>query len=164
MFTRRRLTITGITVTSILLAALGWLWLKRPLLPGDLRRQISFVVFYPSSHNPARPDRSTIKYDGSQKLLTYTARIGSTTLIVTNQAAPDAFVDIPAAYDKMLADMHAHDSFTGSLGKVTLTRPDNLNQQQVAVLNAQGTLMFVRADHDLEVEQWRKFFNSLTKL
>lgn len=138
-----------------------FLWSARPLVPRQVRRQLDFVALVPDSSQAAIIDRTSVKYDSSNKVLSYEAKYQSSRLIVTNQAAPETFSDVPKVYDKFLEDLHAYTSFDSSLGKVSLTRPPKADSQQVAIISTKGTLMFVRANHDLSNDQWRKFFNNL---
>ncbi len=156
---KRWLALGGLAIA--ILAVFGWLWLNRPLLPRSVRHQVSFVVLYPGKNNPAQLHRSSIKYNADEKVLTYYAMLDGSRLTVSNQATPEAFIDVPQAYDKLVSGMRPYASFDSSSGKVALTRPPNSNNQQAAVTKAHGTLMFVRADHDLTDDQWRKFFNNL---
>lgn len=151
----------GVGFSVALMIILGLIWLSRPVVPSFIGRQASFIIAYPGEKNSAKIDRSSFKYDTNNKILTYTSSIDSTHLVVTNQAAPDTFTDVPQTYDKLLTSMHAYSNFDSAAGKVSLTHPPNVNNQQVAVVIIQGTLMFVRADHDLDQDQWRRFFNNL---
>ncbi len=159
---RRKWLLIGTVVVAALCAIVLMAWINRPLLPGNIRKQVSFVVLYPNSKTHARIDRSSIKYDSPKKILTYTATVASAHVIITNQATPGTFTDVPQLYDKLLVSLHSYNDFTTAAGKVSLTRPPNANNQQVAVVNTQGTLMFVRSDHDLSEDQWRRFFNNLS--
>lgn len=154
----------GVIVFALIGAGIIAWSLNRSILPSRIRNQISYPVFYPTDHNPAKAIRSTIKYDKAQQLLTYTARTKASELIISNQPTPDAFVEVPATYEKVLSAMHPYAAFDSSLGKVTLARPDNLNHQQIAVANSQGTLMFVRVNSAMSEDQWRQFFSNLVKV
>lgn len=156
--------IGGAVVLTFGAGLIGWLWLSRPLFSHKIRQQVNFVILYPANSSVTTLDRKSIKYDSTEKILTYNASIGTNQLIVTNQATPSNFTDIPQLFDKVIGGMHPYVTFDSSNGKVSLTRPPNTNNQQVAVLNNHGTLMFVRANHDLSEDQWRKFFNNLNEL
>jgi hypothetical protein len=92
--------------------------------------------------------------------LAYTVIIGKTTAVVSEQSTPDQFTDIPAVYDKFLETFNQDSSFEVPAGKVYLGRPPNMEGRQAAVMNSQGTLMFVKPTTDLSGDQWRQLFLS----
>jgi len=64
-------------------------------------------------------------------------------------------------YDKVVTSMNGYGKFDCDSGTVHLTRPKDLAGKQAAVMNAKGTLMFVKPASDLSEDQWRKLFNGL---
>ncbi|HUP26461.1 MAG TPA: hypothetical protein VM124_02320 [Candidatus Limnocylindrales bacterium] len=148
--------------TLVLAAVLLVFFLQRtPLIPDGIRKQVSFVILYPEKKSQTVVDRPSLKYDSGQHTLSYRAKVGSGNLVISEQPTPENFTDIPQLYDKVLEQMHSYESLDTRYGKVALTKPDTSNNNQVGVINTNGTLMFVRAEQDLTTEQWRQFFNSL---
>jgi hypothetical protein len=70
-------------------------------------------------------------------------------------------VDIPAAYTKLLSSLNQFDSFDSPNGTVALTHPKELNGAESAVMNAKGTLLFVRPNGNVSSDDWRRLFNNL---
>src|SRR4051794_10749863 len=85
----------GVVVIVILLLAP-----KNPV-PGPVRKQLSSTLFVPREAG-AEVDRQSVKYDGSQKLLTYNVTYAGTSLVVSEQPTPEQFIDIPDVYKKLV--------------------------------------------------------------
>lgn len=100
----------------------------------------------------------TPSYDDKLKQITYTVQYVGASIVVSEQPTPEAFVDVPAVYDKMVETMKTYASFDTDIGKVYLTKPDNLGGHQAAVINTKGTLLLAKTDRDLSDAQWRSLF------
>ena len=121
------------------------------------------MILFPEKTSPYKADPKSMEFnpDPSYKSLTFKAKSHVTELIITQQATPENFTDIPQLYDKTVEAMKPYGSIDTKQGKVTLTTPDKSNNNQVAVMNNHGTLVFVRSEKDLDNDQWRQFFNGL---
>lgn len=105
---------------------------------------------------------TTFKYDPSAQILSFVATIDGATTTVTEQATPDSFNDIPQYYSRLIEEMNGYSTISTYNGNVDLTRPSDVNGDQVAVMNAKGVLMFVHVrSGSLSADQWRIFFNGL---
>jgi len=135
--------------------------LKRPpLISADIRKQINFAIMVPSDNSLV--DKKTVKYDPSKKILSFLCDSFNSKLIVSEQAFPDQFVDVPQAYDRFLQQLPTITSFEVINGQVNLAKPENLNGKTLAVMNGKGTFIFVHSQtKDLNENQWRTFFNSM---
>ena len=157
----------AVTLTAIILlgaAAYGVVLLvkPKPTIPTDIRKQLSFGVYYPQDKSILDVNKKSFGYDSETSVLSFTGKRSNGTKVSFNeQATPDNFVDIPQIYDKLVESLHPYTSFDSVNGKVSLTHPAELKGGQSAILNAQGTLMFVRPDHDLTDTEWRQLFTDL---
>jgi len=133
--------------------------LPREPIPNSIREQLTSPLLLPRAAQ-ANIDRSSVKYNSDDKLLTYRVTYRGSLLLVSEQPTPEQLVDIPAAYDKVVENMNQYSSFVVSAGTVHLTRPKDAGGVQVAVMNAKGTLMFVKSDRDLSNDDWRRLFVS----
>lgn len=132
------------------------------LLPPAVARQVTYPVLMPSDETTTVINPESISFQADADLLSYTAVLESGAKIFVNQQpTPESFVDIPQAYDKLIASLQPYANFESINGKVSLTKPKEFNGQQSAVMNAKGTLMFVRSEAELSDDQWRKVFNNL---
>ncbi len=141
-------------VTTIMLV------LSQEPVPNSIRKQLTSALLL-SQATQAIIDRSSVKYNTHDRLLTFQVAYSGTQLTVSEQPTPGQFVDIPTAYDKVVENMNKYTSFAVDSGTVHLTRPKDSGGAQVAVLNARGTLMFVKSDKDLDDDDWRRFFIDL---
>lgn len=130
-------------------------------IPVEIRRQVSTAVFLPA-RDESPVARDTVKFDAPTKLLTFTTTYQDIELIVSQQPTPESFVDIPQVYEKVVEGMHEYAKFDSVMGTAHLTRPPEAGGKQAAVLNAKGTLMFVKPAKDLSDDQWRRWFNRLS--
>lgn len=135
------------------------LWPK-PALPSSITRQINFTIFMPNAETVSI-DKPSIKYDSSLKLLSYNINTLNTRAVVSMQPTPESFTDIPEVYKKIVTTMNEEFKFENDLGTIYITRPSDLKGKQAAVVNAKGTLLFIKPDADLTQDQWRQLFNSL---
>lgn len=158
----------GLVVLGLILVILGAIlgyiqWQKsEQVIPSDINKQVSFVIFWPYKAASAIPDKTTLKYDATNKLLSYLAYTSDKIkLTISEQSSPEVFSDVPQAYDKFTSDLQQYSSFDSLSGKVYLTHPKELKGGQTAVMNVKGTLVFVRPDKNLSDDTWRNLFNNL---
>lgn len=144
----------GSVVIGVMLIA------PKPPVPAEVKRAVTSTLMVPQVRD-VDVARESMKYDGSLKLLTYTVSAYGVKTVVSEQPTPENFIDIPQVYDKVVEGMNEYSKFDTDSGTVHLTRPKELNGKQTAVMNAKGTLMFVKPEKDLSDDQWRKFFGSL---
>ena len=156
---RFRYAFVGVVAIGLIAIIILLLAPKSPVLPA-IKRQLTSTLLLPQGGG-IRVDPASVKYDASTKYLSYTASYAATTLTASEQPTPETFIDIPQTYDKVILSMGTYKSFDVGVGTVHITKPQNTNSQQVGVINAKGTLMFVRASKDLTDDQWRLFFKTL---
>lgn len=161
----RKLRIVGIVLAAIVVVVTAVLVtiqiLKpHPILPKSIVSKANYVLLVPKS-SLVKLDSKSVGYNSNLALLDYQVSYAGSQLIVSQQAAPSMFTDVPATYDKTLASMNQYSHFDSLEGTVYLTKPQQLAGKQAAVLLSKGTLMFVKPSSDLTDEQWRQFFNSL---
>jgi hypothetical protein len=135
--------------------------LPKSPIPGSIKLKLTSSLLLPSRAR-ANIDRGSAKYDSSLKVLSFTGLVDGKNLVIAEQPTPEQFVDIPAAYEKVLGSMNDYSDFDTTMGTVHLTKPDELHGGQTAVLNAKGTLLFAKSASGLSTDQWRQFFNSVT--
>lgn len=162
----KNIFITILLLAAAALAVIYYLQSHRSsIIPPEIDRQVSFVVFLPSSAD-YDVKIGSINFDSTEKVLGFEAvsKQDGSQLTFSEQAAPDTFTDIPQYYDKLVEAMGQYRQIDTYNGRVTLTKPAELNGKQTAVLNAKGTLMFVRPSRELSDDEWRKIFNNLEVL
>lgn len=133
-----------------------------PIMPPSIKKQLSFIVLYPSG-NGFTIDRSSWKYDSSLGLLTYIVTYSSndTKITVSEQSSPPEFSEVPGTLDTLTTKLNTYSDFDTLDGHVYLTHPTELKGNQSALMNTEGTLMFAKPDKNLGDDDWRRFFNSL---
>lgn len=148
--------VTAVGLVVIVVMLLG----PKPPVPAEIKRAVTSTILVPQARN-VTVARESMKYDPQLKLLTYSAVAYGIKTIVSQQPTPESFIDIPQVYDKVVASMNEYKKFDTDSGTVHLTRPKDLGGKQAAVMNAKGTLTFVKPERDLSEDQWRKLFNNL---
>jgi hypothetical protein len=158
----KKLAISAVIVLVIISAAFAvgyYLWPK-PILPSSVTKQVNFTVFVPNEKVTV-VNKNSAKYDEKLKLLSYDIVANNIKIVISLQPTPESFTEIPEAYDRVVASMNEYAKFENNLGVVRLTRPTDLDGKQVAVLNAKGTLAFIKPESDLTDDEWKDFFNNL---
>ncbi len=161
--TRKLAYIVMCLVAIIALATGVFLHVRSPqIIPAQIKQQLDFLIFLPEGDQSSHIDRQSFKYDANLKVFSVVITSFNVKNTISEQATPDSFNDIPGYYDKLTEKLNSYASFDTDLGKVYLTRPDELKGKQSAVMNTKGTLMFASPDKNLTDSQWRQFFNSLS--
>src|ERR1700733_7105900 len=109
-----------VAVVAIIVAVLFWL-VPKSLISADIRRQVSSTIFVTNSPDVVAR-RDTVNYDAGLKLLNYQATAYGVNITISEQPTPDAFADIPQAFDKVTENMGEYKRFDASEGSVRLTR------------------------------------------
>ena len=168
----KKATMVSLTVFFVvLLLAAGGLYIfnavqkSHQIIPGAIQNQLNFTVFWPNKSSPVQGDKSTIKYNAPEKLLTFIAHKSDGNYITfSEQPTPESFIDVPQSYDKLIESMLQYKAFDSPDGKVYLTHPKTLNGGQTAVMNARGVLIFAKPDKDISDDAWARIFNNLKLL
>jgi hypothetical protein len=155
------------TLAILVLLAIGiFLYSKhnqKTPLPPDLKRHVNFKVIYPRTTR-VKIEPTSYVYRSQQKILTYKASYGGTTVVFTQQPAPPNIGTDTQAYYPALG-VHPYAQFTTDLGQVALTKfyqSGNLKLfSQSAVMVSQGTLLTASSEKPLTNEQWKELFSSL---
>ena len=135
---------------------------SRQILPTTIKRQLLFPVFWPDKNEPVTISKKTLKYDSTDSILSYIARTtDGNNIIVTEQATPESITASPQVYNQLIQDINNYEEFDSRNGTVYLTHPKELNGGQTAVMDSQGTLMFVKPNKDLSDNAWRQLFNNM---
>ena len=130
------------------------------VIPPAIKRQVSFVVFYPSPDPDITLVPNSFTFDPKTKLMVYEISLANTPITVSEQSTPQNFIDIPQAYDKLIESLSEYASFQSYYDKVSLTHPKEFHGQQSAVMNSKGTLVFAHPTKGaLTEDQWKKLFN-----
>jgi hypothetical protein len=144
----------GLVVIVVMLLA------PKPPVPVDVKRAVTSTILVPQARE-VDVSRESMAYNSQLKLLSFTTVAFGVKAVVSEQPTPESFIDIPQVYDKVVTNMNEYSKFDSDSGTVHLTRPKDLGGKQAAVMNAKGTLMFVKPERDLSDDQWRKLFNGL---
>ena len=131
-----------------------------PLVPANISQKVNFIIYYPGSSWQTKTSLMT----NPDLVLTLNATQADQQFTVTEQATPEVFNDVPQYYSTLLARLNQYGSFGTLNGTVYLTLPKELNGDQQAVLNNNGTLVFAHANHKLTNDKWQRFFNDLQPL
>lgn len=160
-----RLRLILLTLSIGLAIIGGWLFIVNrrdasQLLPATIRRQLSFVVYLPGKGW----DTSALSVGYAGGVLSYRTTQAGAALTVTQQTTPGVFNDVPQYYPNLVNKLNEYSSFGTANGTVYLTKPKELNGQQQAILNNNGTLLFAHPNHNLSDDVWRRFFNGLSAI
>lgn len=144
----------------VLVIVVGWfLYIREESsIPSEIKQKVYNTLIAPDD-KIVEVDKESYKFNDDQKLLTYTAEFEGSSLNITQQPTPESFIDIPQVYEKVVAQMGEYSKFESRIGLVYLTKAKGQNNQ-IAVTNTKGTLMFVKSSKDMSREVWMRFFNT----
>jgi hypothetical protein len=154
--------IGSVVLMGLLIAGLLFVLRPQPPIPSAIYAKLSFSFFYVPPSSGYKIDPTLTTYDASAKVVIFHAKMGSRDMLISEQATPQIFNDVPEYYPKLIEKLNGYSDFDSINGKVSLTRPKELNGAQSAVFNGKGTLIFVRPNQALSDDDWRRFFAQLT--
>lgn len=141
----------------VVLAAGGWRWTHRPVIPSSISRQVSFEIFVPSG-----ADRKSVTYDSNAQLLNFNIHADGTSIAFTEQATPGVIASSPTMLVNGFGRLKNETALATAIGTAYVGNNQTLNGQQTLGMNTQGTLLFARPNKNLTQAQWRKLFQFVT--
>lgn len=159
---KRGFWVVIVIVLALALVIAGVLFWRssQPPIPKNIKQQTNFLLYYPSPQS-AKIDKATIKYDTSNKLVSFVAnQEAGAKFVFSMQASPVEFSEVPESYNKYIERLSMTTSFDSTQGKVDITNPEG-QTGQTAVMNSKGTLLFVTANKQLSEDEWHSLFNTL---
>jgi hypothetical protein len=145
------------------IAGLGWKILKQPLVPKNISNQISFTILVPKASD-YKLIPASIRYDASAKVLTYNIHHQQSTITLTEQATPDIIASYPEMLSKQFDMMKNKKAISTPTGTAYVATNQELNQKQVAAINAKGTLLFAQPTQALDEDTWRQLFHDFQEI
>lgn len=139
-----------------------------PIISREIQKKAGFTIFVPSSDigAPWVLDARSVNYDKEIGVL-YTNLYTpdkSNKIVMTQQVLPDPFTDIPSYSSIFYSKLRIYQELNLPIGKVSLTRPEELKGGQSAAANIRGTLMFLHPDHDMKEDEWKTLFKNIESL
>jgi hypothetical protein len=136
-------------------------YIKPPVVPKNILRQVNFPVFYPEPNKQIKVQTKSFKYDSSQGQISFIVALDNRSITFAEQSSPDSFGADPNFYSAFIQKLNGYATFDSVDGTVSLTYPAQVNSQ-TAVMNAKGTLLFAKSTGDISENSWKLLFNSLT--
>lgn len=157
-FSKRWLILAGVgLVLLVTVVAVVVVTRPKPIISGSIVHKAGFQIFYPTDKQIAV---TSVQYDEMNHGVSYKAALHGKQITVSEQATPQIFSDGPV-YAYKLQQSHEFASFDTDAGHVSLTKPDELKGQVVAVVNAKGTLLFARSNQSVSTDEWKLLFNAM---
>jgi hypothetical protein len=165
---KKRGVISGVVISSCtIVVAIGLWWFiahaRQPFVSATIRQQVTSVILIPTGSGISL-QRSSIKYDPTDKLLSFTTGYEGQVVTISEQPSPEVFGDVPDFYTKWLTSFGQYESFNSTVGSVNLARSAQLSPYSVAILNTKGTLLFAKPSINLSDDAWRRYFLALQTL
>jgi len=152
------------SVATLVIVLVVWLIFFRTnsLLPSGIEKQLQFTPFVVTPNSDINVAGGSYSYDPTNQVLRYTVSSNKTgKLTVSEQTTPPQFIDIEDYSSKLIDSLNRYSAFDNEFGTVYLTRPKTIQSGQIAILNADGVLLFVQSYKDLSDAQWRQVFQHL---
>lgn len=147
----------------ILVAGIGWHLSHRiSRVPYDIRAKTSFVILLPSGGDI---QLANWRYNTSQKQVEYVATVNGKKFVITQQAAPLAYQDNKAAYDRFVGTLRPVANFKSPIGNVSIfplvEEVSYISRGESAVLLAKGTLLVAHPQESISDEDWASLFRTM---
>ena len=159
-------TIIAVSIAVLVIAVAGVtavsLREKQPFPEKALKNNIT--VFAPEKIEGYSVVKETVKYNEQDKVLFYDVQTPHGRLAMAAQPTPEAFHDSAEVYPQLLNKMHQYKDLETSIGRVTLTMPEELKGQQSAVAHLRGTLIFAKPSANISDAQWQEVFNNFVSV
>ena len=151
---------------SLLVAIIGggsWYFLHpKPRAPKAIKAQTSFAILLPTD---PKITLSKWHYKASEKTLSFSAKVKGKEVIFTEQAAPLAYRDDQAAYDRFVGTLRPFANFKSPLGTVSvfhLIEEGNYKPSgDSAMLLANGTLLVAHPPEPITEDDWLTLFDTI---
>jgi ABC-type uncharacterized transport system permease subunit len=145
-----------ITSTIVLVTSVGiYLYVKNlSPIPNSITIQLNFKPVVAG----AQKTITDINFNPDSKILTYNQQFGDFKLLISQQSAPDDYIDFPEKLKLTVQQMGLEQEFKTNKGQVYIVKNDG---KQTAVSLQGSVLVLVQADQQMSAEQWTEFINSL---
>jgi hypothetical protein len=153
--------IGSVAMLGLLIGVGLYILRPQPPIPDNIYKKLNFSLFYPDPASGYKINQAFVSYDSNAKVVIFHAKSGGRDMLISEQATPAVFNDIPDYYQKLIEKLNGYSSFDSINGTVSLTKPTELKGVQTAILNSKGILMFIRPNQTLSDDDWRKFFKDL---
>ena len=131
-------------------------------LPASMKALVSYHVLYPAETAQILP--KSYNYQADQKALTFTVKTPKTSVIFTQQPAPDTLGKGSQVYYPALG-LHPYAQFQSKLGPVALVKFWQSGSLapvgQAGILATDGTILVAHAEKNLTNAEWKGLFDSL---
>lgn len=129
-------------------------------IPADIQTQAGFKLMAPAKG----VDPTSVKFNQSQKTLSYKFNSPAGGLTISQQPTPETFSTIAGYADSVYKGFNQYSTFDSPLGTVHLTRPGGSSGANVAILDHSGTLLFASSTKELSQADWQKVFSTLEQI
>jgi hypothetical protein len=154
----------SVWILIILAVVAIWKWPAKNTIPANIRRQVSFHTIFPTKNY----DPSSFQYSAFNHALQFNATEAGIKIQVTEQSLPANSGASPAKEPSVLLGqlgVHYYTQTQSRLGVISVAKFWTGNYTpngQTAVLGNEGTLVLAHPGQDLNLEQWKAFFNQLS--
>lgn len=153
--------IAGIIVVAILVVAVIWWKRSTTIVPPSIANQASFVIFYPANGSQITIQKTSFKYDNTNKQVSFIVAYQGQSITFGEQSSPDSFSDDQNFYPQFIQSLNGYSTFSSANGSVDLTKPTETNHE-TGVMNSKGTLLFAQdTTGNLSENAWKQLFNAL---
>lgn len=152
------------SVLTLVVVIVVWAVFLRQVspIPASIDQELQFTPFIFTSTGGIPVMSSSYSYDPSNRVLRFTLSSTKTGKItVSEQTTPPQFIDIQDYASKLIDSLNRYSAFDNEFGTVYLTKPKTILRGQIAILNANGVLLFAQSYKDLSDDEWRQIFQHI---
>jgi hypothetical protein len=156
-----RRSIVGIVIVLAVAIAVYVHCMKPSVVPSTIRKRANFAIFYPNPSKQIYIPVNSFKYDASLNQVAFVVRFAGRSVTFAEQPSPDSFAADPTFYSNFITKLGGYATFSSIDGTVSLTEPAQVDTQ-TAVMNTKGTLLFAKSSGNINENNWKLLFNSLS--
>jgi len=132
-------------------------------VPKSIQNRVSFTIFYPVPSQQTVFKQDSFKYNKSLSQITFVVNFDKRNITFAEQSTPGSFNSSPSFYQSFVQKLGGYATFDAVNGRVDLTLPIQ-TEEQTAIMNAKGTLLFANSSGKISENNWKLLFNSVNNI
>lgn len=139
---------------------IGYFYITRDTnpIPTQIRKQLTFSPFTLSGDTKtySATDYKVASTDNKEQILSYTIKLISSTVSISEQSQPPQFVEIPGYKDSFLSNVaKQYTTVQSSNGVIYLGRLARQSNKQLGIMLEKGLLVFMIPSKEMDTDHWR---------
>ena len=132
-------------------------------IPKAVRKEVKFAILYPQSNRTTVYNKASFKYAKSLGQLSFIVNFDGNNITFAEQTTPEPFNATTTFFSSFTQRIGSYATINTTDGQAVLTLPKQTNQE-TAVMNTKGTLLFASSTSNLSESSWTLLLNTLQSI